>query len=337
MNACNTVGRREDVMALHYISGFGDLAKFIASDHDGDTAIFRRFDILSARNLLYLQSELAELEYLQCQYDEEDARDGVQAGLSKPINLASRDWSSFNRGANDSNSPINERLKKRMDLVVAIREKLKEYRMLSQPREQPFHPANSIFSGEALVLESTILSMRRPSMQAHGAFNRQFWNERHGQRSFPALEGYGETLYEDRAQLVALKRADNEDRLTHILRRFCPMLFRVRTASLHQTMCEYAKQTARRPKYSEFRGGILFSSTDISRGKHRQCASGRRAIVRCDLQPLLCGSRSGEAGPHRSLHSCLCFECQCHVQRQESRGLRGFCGVCSRVGCFCEW
>lgn len=127
----------KDVMALHYISGFGDLAKFIASDHDGDTAIFRRFDILSARNLLYLQSELAELECLQRQYDEDDARDGMQASLSKPINLASRDWASFNRGAGDSNSPINERLKKRMDLVYAIRGKLKEYRMLGQPKGPP--------------------------------------------------------------------------------------------------------------------------------------------------------------------------------------------------------
>jgi hypothetical protein len=122
----------KDVMALHYISGFGDLAKFIASDHDGDTAIFRRFDSLSSRNLLYLQSELAELECLQRQYDEEDARDSLQADLSAVINSTSRDWSSFDQGANDPNSPVRERLKKRMELVVAIREKLKEYRMLSQ-------------------------------------------------------------------------------------------------------------------------------------------------------------------------------------------------------------
>jgi hypothetical protein len=121
----------KDVMAFHYVSGFGDLAKFIASDYDGDTAIFRRFDNLSSRNLLYLQSELAELECLQQQYDEEDARDSLQPDLAKHINLASRDWSSFNNGANDLNSPIKERLRKRMELVVAIREKLKEYRTLN--------------------------------------------------------------------------------------------------------------------------------------------------------------------------------------------------------------
>ena len=120
-----------DGMALHYVSGFGDLAKFIASDYDGDTAIFRRFDVLSARNLLLLQSELAELESLQRQYDDEDARDSLQAGLAKPINIASRDWSSFNNGVTDPNSPIRERLQKRKDLVIAIRNKLKEYRTLN--------------------------------------------------------------------------------------------------------------------------------------------------------------------------------------------------------------
>lgn len=120
-----------DGMALHYVSGFGDLAKFIASDYDGDTAIFRRFDVLSARNLLLLQSELLELERLQRQYDDEDARDSMQPDLAKPINLASRDWSSFMNGVNDPNSPIQERLKKRMELTLAIRDKLKEYRTLN--------------------------------------------------------------------------------------------------------------------------------------------------------------------------------------------------------------
>lgn len=130
----------KDVMALHYISGFSDLAKFIASDRDGDTAIFRRFDSLSSRNLLYLQSELAELESLQRQYDEEDAKDSLQADLSAAINSTFRDWSSFNQGANDPNSPVRERLKKRMQLVAAVREKLKEYRTFDSSTGCGFDP-----------------------------------------------------------------------------------------------------------------------------------------------------------------------------------------------------
>jgi hypothetical protein len=44
------------------LDGFPSLANFIASDHDRTSLVFRRFDKLAARNLLYLQSELAELE-----------------------------------------------------------------------------------------------------------------------------------------------------------------------------------------------------------------------------------------------------------------------------------
>ena len=118
----------KDVMALHYISGFGDLAKFISSDIDGDTAIFRRFDVLSKRNLLLLQAELAELENLQRQYDEEDARDCLQVDLAAAINSSTRDWKAFEEGGKDPNSPLQDRLEKRMKLVIAIRETLKQYR-----------------------------------------------------------------------------------------------------------------------------------------------------------------------------------------------------------------
>ena len=51
-----------DAVKISYLKGYPSLAAFIASDKDKSTVIYRRFDRLSARNLLYLQSELAELE-----------------------------------------------------------------------------------------------------------------------------------------------------------------------------------------------------------------------------------------------------------------------------------
>jgi len=45
------------VSRVEYAIGFSTLAAFIASDTDLVT--FRRFNCLSARNLLYLQAELA--------------------------------------------------------------------------------------------------------------------------------------------------------------------------------------------------------------------------------------------------------------------------------------
>jgi hypothetical protein len=56
--------RRTDVETgrIRPLDGFPSLADFIASDHDRTSLVFKRFDKLAARNLLYLQSELAELE-----------------------------------------------------------------------------------------------------------------------------------------------------------------------------------------------------------------------------------------------------------------------------------
>jgi len=47
------------------IHGFPRVAAKIAHDCNKTTTIYRRFDRLSACNLLYLQAELAELEALQ--------------------------------------------------------------------------------------------------------------------------------------------------------------------------------------------------------------------------------------------------------------------------------
>jgi ABC-type phosphate transport system auxiliary subunit len=56
--------------------GYPSLAKFIAKHRDHSTAIYLHCDDLSARNILYLQSELAELRALQLKYDREDAEPG---------------------------------------------------------------------------------------------------------------------------------------------------------------------------------------------------------------------------------------------------------------------
>jgi hypothetical protein len=54
------------------INGFPRVADKVASDIDKATTIYRRFDRLSARNLLFLEAELAELEALQNKYDADD-------------------------------------------------------------------------------------------------------------------------------------------------------------------------------------------------------------------------------------------------------------------------
>ena len=49
--------------------GYPRFAAFISSDEDRSTTIYRRFERLSARNLLYLETELQELEATQDRLD----------------------------------------------------------------------------------------------------------------------------------------------------------------------------------------------------------------------------------------------------------------------------
>lgn len=47
------------------LDGYPSLAEAISSDPDRTSLVFKRFDKLAVRNLLYLQSELVELEAMQ--------------------------------------------------------------------------------------------------------------------------------------------------------------------------------------------------------------------------------------------------------------------------------
>jgi hypothetical protein len=101
---------------------YPSLAAFIASDRDRSTAIYRRFDRLAARNLLYLQSELVELEAEQDAFDAEDIYGPMETKES------ARNWAIFAKRATE---PGNEKEKKRMELAMKIRKKIKEYRALN--------------------------------------------------------------------------------------------------------------------------------------------------------------------------------------------------------------
>src|SRR3954453_9546626 len=63
-----------DLFEASYVPGYAPLAAFIAKDPDHSTAIYHRFDELSARNLLYMQSELFELKAKQAEFDQDDLR-----------------------------------------------------------------------------------------------------------------------------------------------------------------------------------------------------------------------------------------------------------------------
>jgi len=99
--------------------GYASLASFIARDPDSETFIYRKFDELSARNLLYLQSELLSLEKKLIKLD-----DDVQRSDDPDIHDAARTWEELSRQVEDGDREAKEK----MEVIIQIRQKIKEYR-----------------------------------------------------------------------------------------------------------------------------------------------------------------------------------------------------------------
>ncbi|KIX03004.1 uncharacterized protein Z518_06554 [Rhinocladiella mackenziei CBS 650.93] len=175
--------------------GFASLASAMVRCKDHSMMIYNRFDHLSTRNLLYLQSELAALQRQQDDFDREDFFDAQ----TDTRNIA-RSWEAFESAAKIQGT----RAAKRMALVRKIRSKIKEYK-------------------EAVLLDADVLALRRPSKQTFRAFDQVFMNANEGR--FPTLGGSSSALYNDRHDISALARPLEEDRLTSFLRKHCLLLF----------------------------------------------------------------------------------------------------------------
>lgn len=98
------------------LDGFPAFANMIV--YDSDAAIYRRFDTLSARNQLYLQSELNALQQRLQTLDREDAIDL----RNEAVRRAAREWKEY---ADASNT----RAKEHRELQQVIHLKLKAYRL----------------------------------------------------------------------------------------------------------------------------------------------------------------------------------------------------------------
>lgn len=117
----HTTGNSIPLTSTPQKEGFANVARWINIDPDNESFIYRRFNQLAARNLLYLQSELLAIE---TQFDELDKNDA----LSDDMNLkdSARTWEILM----DLYENGNTEAKARMDLIVKLRAKLKEYRSL---------------------------------------------------------------------------------------------------------------------------------------------------------------------------------------------------------------
>lgn len=125
------------VIPDEYLPGFEEVAAFISTEDEG--GMYRRFRRLAARNVLYMQSELASLEDKlrrmdqgdKCKIDTPEGVNAFQCAI---------DWDAMRRL-----EPTDDKARERLALVMDIRKLMREYRgysifskLLSQSPSQAF-------------------------------------------------------------------------------------------------------------------------------------------------------------------------------------------------------
>ncbi|KAE9371431.1 hypothetical protein N431DRAFT_545683 [Stipitochalara longipes BDJ] len=204
------------------LDGFPALSYFMGTDQDA--AIFQRFDRLSARNLLYLQSNLNELQAKLDEFDKTDAEAGAQDAVRQlsakaysDLKLTARGYeeerergsSALQQGASDSTiqrreNDIGVSALQRVELHREIKEAMRDYR-------------------EALIQAREVMNFAAPSNRALETLRRYFWTP----RDKSILIGCDANMLSDSHDLVTLVQS-NDDRLSRMLRKMFGRCFRDR-------------------------------------------------------------------------------------------------------------
>lgn len=104
--------------------GYTAAAEWLARDVDNETLVFRKFDKLAALNLLYLQSEILDLENSV----EKMHQDAVANGSDLDLQETARRWETFVKQATEGDPRFRQDARAKMQLVWDLRAKIKEYR-----------------------------------------------------------------------------------------------------------------------------------------------------------------------------------------------------------------
>jgi len=110
--------------ADEYLRGYVDFSHFIASDYS--LSIYRKFAVLGARNLLYLQAELQLLERQLGDLDKADKKtiaESNDATEQIETEKAARSWDDLKLQANAGNNKQIGKLR----MIYRIRKLMKEY------------------------------------------------------------------------------------------------------------------------------------------------------------------------------------------------------------------
>lgn len=116
------MGGRQPAGALPPKEGFAAVAEWIASDPDHEAFIYRKFNGISSRNLLYLQCEIL---FIESELQELDQR--VSQSEDMTMKDMARAWEELvKHGAAGAREA-----KLQMELITKLREKIKAYRKLT--------------------------------------------------------------------------------------------------------------------------------------------------------------------------------------------------------------
>ncbi|KAI1482226.1 hypothetical protein F4774DRAFT_334422 [Daldinia eschscholtzii] len=180
----------EDDESIRRQGGYLAAAAWLARDADNETLVFRKFDKLSAVNLLYLQSEIIEIEKRL-----DDTHLHIIHGHDMDLKDAASTWETLvAQCQSDKPSQLRQDAQDRMALIRELRAKLKEYH-------------------EALVLQNQIAQMRHPEKRVLAAVRYFF------ERPHPILGGKAKTFLNNAKDLIALKAPTETDVLSSFLRR----------------------------------------------------------------------------------------------------------------------
>ncbi|KAK3939471.1 hypothetical protein QBC46DRAFT_149961 [Diplogelasinospora grovesii] len=194
--------RRQPTRAMAYSipeprQGYDVAAGWIASDRDGDTFIFRKFGELTARTLLYMQSELISLEEEVRKLDAEIAR-------SDNIELQDAAWAW--EALQERHKSGDATARKQIKLIYRLRSKLKEYH-------------------EALLRQADVARLNRVDRRVLDVSRVWFHGGEvgiDGKKPSPVLGGSAKNFLDDDEDLVALKAPADTDPLSRFLRKHWP-------------------------------------------------------------------------------------------------------------------
>lgn len=103
-------------------TGYIAAAAWLAADPDNETLVFRKLDKLAALNLLYLQSEILEVE-TRVDKMHQDAENG-----SMSVKKAARDFETLVSRVKDADPEARRNANLKLELIKELRAKIKEYR-----------------------------------------------------------------------------------------------------------------------------------------------------------------------------------------------------------------